>query len=217
MIDHSYKQCYVELFRNILKKGSDSIYDEAALPSYTHKNRLMAWLFWKRIEIALKMAGIEENQSVLDFGCGGGITFKYLSERGCSITGCDSGFYEMTNQVCQWLNIKAKVYPDLFQIKEREFDCILALDVLEHVQDIDSYIEKLNELAHHKTKIIISGPTENHFYKAGRWLAGFSGDYHNRNIYDIERKFKEKNLHRGTLKKLYLPFTLFRISSWRKK
>lgn len=175
----------------------------------------MAWLFWKRIEIALKMAEIEENQSVLDFGCGGGVTFKYLSERDCSIVGCDSGFCEMAKQVCQWLDIKAKIYPVLSQIEESEFDCILALDVLEHVQEIDLCIEKLLELAHNKTRIIISGPTESVLYRSGRWFAGFSGGYHHRTIYDIEKKFDEKKLKRITLKKLYFPITLFRISSWR--
>lgn len=217
MIDSLYIQSYTDIFRKFLKEGTHGCYDEAALPSYTHKNRMMAWLFWKRIKVALSIAGDLENQSVLDFGCGGGVTFKYLSVHGCRITGCDCFFYEMVREVCKALNIEAEIYHDLFQITETNFDCILALDVLEHIKDEDLYIEKLFGLAHNKTRIIISGPTENILYKAGKRLAGFPGDYHVRNIYDIEQKFRDKGLKRYTLKRLYFPFTLFRISSWGKQ
>ena len=64
--------------------------------------------------------------------------------------------------------------------------------------------------------LIISGPTESFLYKIGRKLAGFSGDYHVTNIYDVERKFSEGGFTKTGLKKLYFPFTLFRISTWRK-
>lgn len=217
MIDLSYKQDYTDIFREFLNKESHGCYDEAALPSYTHNNRVMAWLFWKRIHVALSMAGDLENQSVLDFGCGGGVTFRYLSEHGCRITGCESQFDEMAMEVCRALNIKAEIYRDLFEISETKFDCIFALDVLEHIKDDDKYIDKLIDLAHDKTTIIVSGPTENLLYKAGRRLAGFSGDYHVRNIYYIEQKFRDKGLERNALKRLYYPFTLFRISSWSKQ
>ena len=216
MIDRSYKQTYADIFREFLNEGSRGCYDEAALPSYTHSNGMMVWLFWKRIAVALSMAGNLEKRSVLDFGCGGGVTFRYLSEHRCRIVGCESHFYEMASRVCKALNIEARICRDLFEIPERQFDCILALDVLEHVEDSDLYVERLMELAHEETRIIISGPTENLLYKAGRRLAGFSGAYPVRNIYQIERTFREKGLARNALKRLYFPFTLFRISSWSK-
>lgn len=217
MIDRLYKQSYTNIFREILCEGTPGCYDEAALPSYTHTNKVMAWLFWQRIKAALQMAGDIKDQSVLDFGCGSGITFLYLHKSGCHITGCDSQFHQMAENICQKLHIQADIYRNLFEIDSRRFDCIIALDVLEHIEDMDGYIEKLKQLSHDKTKIILSGPTENMLYKTGRKLAGFSGDYHVRNIYDIERDFKKYNLQRTALKCLYFPFTLFRISSWRKK
>ncbi len=62
---------------------------------------------------------------------------------------------------------------------------------------------------------MVSGPTENVLYKAGRLLAGFSGEYHVTNIYDIEGKFREMGLEREALKVLYPPVPLFRISRWK--
>lgn len=174
----------------------------------------MAWLFSKRIDTAMSMAGDIENMSVLDFGCGGGVTFKFLDEKNCRITGCESEFFELTNRVCQKLNIKADIYRDLMEIKDTKYDRIFALDVFEHIEDIIKYIDKLKELSHDKTVIIISGPTESFFYKVGRKLAGFCGDYHVSNIYDVERHFRLRDLKRTNLKRLFFPLTLFRVSAW---
>ena len=215
MIDRSYRAAYDSILRPMLEEGPPGLYDEAALPSYTHRNPLMSWFFWKRIETALSMAGEVEGRSVLDFGCGGGVTFKYLSERGCEISGCEKEFFETTLSVCASLGIEARIYKDLDEIPPVTFDRILALDVFEHIADAGGTIEKIRSLCHGETLMIVSGPTESLPYRAGRKLAGFSGDYHMTNIYDIERLLAEKGLQRRELRKLYFPITLFRVSAWR--
>jgi hypothetical protein len=69
-------------------------------------------------------------------------------------------------------------------------------------------------LSHPKTRIIISGPTENFFYKCGRFLAGFSGHYHHRSIYHVEEAMKVAGFSLDHIRRLYPPIPLFRISSW---
>ncbi|MBN1456382.1 MAG: hypothetical protein JW912_00840, partial [Sedimentisphaerales bacterium] len=128
--------------------------------------------------------------------------------------GCENEFFEMTGLVCQKLNIKADIYRDLMEIRDNKYDIIFALDVFEHIANIVKYIDKLKELSHNRTMIIISGPTESLFYKFGRKLAGFSGDYHITNIYEVERHFKLSGLKRTDLKRLFFPLTLFRLSAW---
>jgi 2-polyprenyl-6-hydroxyphenyl methylase/3-demethylubiquinone-9 3-methyltransferase len=177
----------------------------------------MAWLFWKRIEAALPLLGDLKDRSVLDFGCGGGVTFRYLAEHGCQITGCDKGACEMVREVCRCMHIDAEIVSDLSAVQGRTFDAILALDVLEHVDDLEACIDAFLDVSHAETQIVVSGPTETLLYRLGRALAGFSGDYHVRNIYDIERVLRDKDLERTRLKRLYFPFTLFRITSWRLK
>jgi len=214
MMDKSYRKTYEVAFKEALNNSANSYYDEAALPSYTHKNRLMAWLFWKRIDTALSLAGDLQDRSVFDFGCGGGVTFKYLSQKQCQLTVCDDSYYDLAAAMCKKLDVNAMVCRDLFTITDMTFDVIFALDVLEHVDDIDAILDKLVALSHHGTIFILSGPTENLFYKAGRLLAGFSGHYHVRNIYDIEKQFRSKGLREIRVKSLYLPIPLFRVSSW---
>ena len=65
---------------------------------------------------------------------------------------------------------------DLFNLKERNLveietssiDLVLALDVLEHVNDLDETLQNLVRVTVPDGKIIVSGPTENTLYKIGR-------------------------------------------------
>lgn len=217
LLDASYIQLYNEAFREILETAPQGIYDESALPSYTHRNKLMSWLFWKRIDTALLMAGEMRNKYVLDFGCGGGVIFKYLSRQNCRIVGCDNQSKSLAEEISRRFGAHAEVYEDLYQIERRPFDTIFALDVLEHIEDLYPIIEKFKELSDEKTKLIVSGPTENIIYRAGRLLAGFSGHYHVKNIYDIEKALEEDNFKCIGIRTLYPPCPLFRISSWHKQ
>jgi 2-polyprenyl-3-methyl-5-hydroxy-6-metoxy-1,4-benzoquinol methylase len=90
------------------------------------------------------------------------------------------------------------------------FDAITALDVLEHVPDLEGTIRQLASLLKPGGKLIVCGPTENFLYKAGRWLAGFSGDYHVRDIKDI-RVAAQQQMPTVSLGTLYPFMPLFRL------
>ena len=74
-IGQSYIKTYKDLFLKFMSESDKGYLDEAALPSYTHSNKLMAWLFWKRVETALQLSEDIKDCSVLDFGCGCGFAF----------------------------------------------------------------------------------------------------------------------------------------------
>jgi 2-polyprenyl-3-methyl-5-hydroxy-6-metoxy-1,4-benzoquinol methylase len=210
---------YIKSYELAFMQLRESLGEEfrtAALLAYSHPNKLMSWLFWKRIDTALSLAGDIDGKDVLDFGCGAGVMFRHFRERGCRIVGCDSNTWRLAGELSKKLGTEAELYGDLFGIEGRKFDFIFALDVLEHIEDIDPIIDHFLRLSHGATRVVVSGPTENLLYKAGRMLAGFSdkSDVHVRSIYDIERKFKERGLERIKIRNLYLPFTLFRVSSW---
>ncbi len=97
-------------------------------------------------------------------------------------------------------------------LKENSFDYIIALDCLEHIENMDEYILAFSKLLKPKGIIIVSGPSENLFYKLGRILAGstFNGEYHVSNITMIRKQFSREFKVRS-VKKLYYPFVLFEI------
>ncbi len=214
MIDAAYRATYEDAFRRLLAESPPGAYDEMALPSYTHGNRLMAWLFWRRIEAAFALAGDLAGKSVLDFGCGGGVTFKRLHELGCDITGLDPDAAGLASEMCRRLGVSACIVRDPRELAGRRFDRIFALDVLEHVEDLERSIADLLRALAPGGRIVLSGPTENLWYRLGRSLAGFSGHYHVRTIYDIEDAFSARGLDRLDVRTLRLPFALFRLSAW---
>jgi 2-polyprenyl-3-methyl-5-hydroxy-6-metoxy-1,4-benzoquinol methylase len=212
-IDKDYRRQMEGIYRGLLQNTAPGKYDENALPSYTHPNRLMAWLFWKRIDIALHFMGDMSGKTVLDFGCGGGVTFKYLNQRHCRIVGCDENVL-LAQRVCDALNVKAELYQDLSAIREHKFDYILALDVLEHIENSAALIKKFKDRLQSGGRAILSGPTENFWYRAGRKLAGFSGHYHLKNVYQIEQEFATQGFAPEKVCTLYYPVPLFRVSLW---
>ena len=215
MIDRAYRAAYETAFRTLLSQAPPGRYDEMALPSYTHANRLMAWLFWRRIAAAFALAGPLDRQRVLDFGCGGGVTFRRLHECGCEITGVDPEAGALAAEISRRLGTPARIVATVDDVADRRFDCIFALDVLEHVDDLDGCIGRLAGVLADGGRIVLSGPTENAWYRLGRRLAGFSGHYHVRTVFDIERGLQQRGLVRTGLSTLRLPFALFRVSAWR--
>ena len=216
-LDKEYKNKYEIIFKKVLHNAQSGYYDEAALPSYTHTNRMMSWLFWQRIKTAVTLAGPLNMKTVLDFGAGGGITFAYLKECACQITAGENEFADLTQWVADHLNVDVEIVIDILKYSGKQYDVIFALDVLEHINDLNPYIDKFVELLNPHGIIVVSGPTENWLYKIGRKMAGFSGHYHVGNIYHIEEAFNQGGLEKIRLKKLYPVFTLFRISVWKKK
>lgn len=214
MLDREYKNLYESIFKKTLASSPKNYFDESALPSYTHKNKLMSYLFWNRLNTAFNLAGDLKGKKVLDFGAGGGVTFKYLAEKGSEVYACEKEFYELTKNVAEILKLRIPVYTDIMDINDIKFDIIFALDVLEHIENLEPILKKFLQLSHKDSKFIISGPTENFLYKIGRFLAGFKGHYHLKNIYDIERDLEKAGLKLLKVKRLYPPVTLFRISLW---
>lgn len=214
MIDGSYREAYEAVFRDILAHAAPGHYDEMALPSYTHANPAMSWLFWRRLDAAFGAAGDLSGKSVLDFGCGGAVTFRHLKACNCRISGCDPGGRDLAQEVCRRLGIEARVVGDLDAASDCHYDRILALDVLEHVDDLDGFVERFAGLLSPQGRVVVCGPTENALYRIGRALAGFSGHYHVRNIYDIEAAFHRAGFRSLATKTLYPPLPLFRVSAW---
>jgi len=64
---------------------------------------------------------------------------------------------------------------------------ILALEVLEHVDDIESLVAEFCRALGRRGYLLCGLPTENILYRTGRRLAGFSGAYHLRNPRDVLR------------------------------
>ncbi|WP_295831722.1 class I SAM-dependent methyltransferase [uncultured Winogradskyella sp.] len=211
------KRKFKSTFKTILEYDDSYEIGEAALPAYSHQNPIIDWLFWKRIKIALKFAKVKKTQQrILDFGCGSGVLSYMLALDEHLITSCDIEFgpFNKVRQIIDFPDNINFIQGDILNMnfKEASFDIIYALDVLEHIDDLEPYVTLFSELLVPGGTVIISGPTENIFYKIGRKIAGkrFSGDYHVTNISFIKNVFSLQ-MNVKTIKKIQFPVFLFEI------
>jgi 2-polyprenyl-3-methyl-5-hydroxy-6-metoxy-1,4-benzoquinol methylase len=99
---------------------------------------------------------------------------------------------------------------ELVRLPQREYDTILCLDVLEHVPSVPALAAEFHRILKPGGRLIVCGPTESAIYRLGRLLAGFSGHYHVRSVYDIEASLRDR-FEITLLRRLGWPMTLFRI------
>lgn len=198
--------------------------DESAVPSYTHHNPLVRWIMFRRLDVVLEMLRqVNPNsKSVatgtgLDFGCGVGLLLPELAKHLKTVYATDiclDGAKEtVRHHGCQ--NVFLLPPKDAFAaIPDDSLQVIIATDVLEHVDNLEELIKVFRTKLSQKGALIISGPTENVIYGICRKIAGFTGDYHVRNIFDIEKVVE--NLGFQQIQERALPFPmlpkLFRIT-----
>jgi 2-polyprenyl-3-methyl-5-hydroxy-6-metoxy-1,4-benzoquinol methylase len=161
---------------------------EMALASYLHKNPFVRIIVAWRMQIALRFLGNYDDKKILDYGCGLGILFLQFIPSKAMLYGTDINIAPASK------TLKAHNRSDIDlllvrtlenDIESNTFDTIISLEVLEHVDDLRATILLLKDKLKKDGKFIISGPTENRFYGLLRRIAGFTGEYHHRDIYQI--------------------------------
>jgi SAM-dependent methyltransferase len=78
----------------------------------------------------LEKAGLKSNARILDYGCGSGVLIQFLNQRG----------YELVSGYDPY--VKGYSTP----MKGHQFDCVIANDVIEHVEDPRGMIDECKGL-----------------------------------------------------------------------
>ena len=155
----------------------------------------------------------------LDFGCGVRMMIPALSPSVQTLYVCDEQLApaRATAEAFAAENVSF-LLPDEIEsrIGDSGLDVVVAADVLEHVDDLPAVVDLLRRKLRTGGALIVSGPTESPAYRLGRWIAGFSGDYHVRNVFDVEAEIINAAFIKKSLRQLPLCPRLFRVTLWQR-
>jgi 2-polyprenyl-3-methyl-5-hydroxy-6-metoxy-1,4-benzoquinol methylase len=184
----AYQQDTLRRFEGIIQSHEQGYCDEQGLPSYTNPNPLMRWLTWRRVQVVLDaIAARVPLKEALDFGCGYGVFLPYLLANAGHTVAFDLMIDDLKalGQAAGWQQISYESDLEQIAAMKGRFDLILAIEVLEHVEALEETVQMFHEILDAKGVLLVAGPTENVLYQVGRKLAGYSGEYHVRDVYDI--------------------------------
>jgi 2-polyprenyl-3-methyl-5-hydroxy-6-metoxy-1,4-benzoquinol methylase len=200
------------LLARMAQQLSDEDRDEMAIPSYRHRNPVMRWMAWRRVEVVAERlqrlyADGREDRTVLDFGCGTGVLLEQALRGAHRVIGVDLVLDSARMLAAEWGLDVELMSPD--QAKEEvepgSVDIVLAAEVLEHVEPIEEALDAFARWLKKDGTLLVSLPTENRLYRLGRRLAGFKGHYHHDNAESIDRAIQQAGFRRRSRSYIPLP------------
>ena len=188
--------------------------DEMAIPSYLHNNPLIRWLMWQRYECIAELLQPSTQKKAMEFGCGVGLFLPHLCESFGETFAIDL-FPQYAKSLAATKNINPTFVHSCEDIADNSLDVIVAADVLEHIEELDKYLDIFKRKLKPGGQFLVSGPTENILYKIGRVVAGFGdkGDYHHTNIDKLINEIENFGFLNHQIKRLPFPVgpSLFKI------
>lgn len=113
--------------------------------------RILQSLVPPRLEYFAAVVGDWRGKAVLDLGCGGGFMAEALAARGATVIGVDPSEPAIeiarSHAAASNLNIDYRVgVGENLPAESRCVDCIVCVDVLEHVDDLDGVLEEIRRV-----------------------------------------------------------------------
>ena len=92
-----------------------------------------------------------EDLKILDIGCGGGLLCEPLNRLGATITGIDASNdnIEVAKLHSKEMNLNIKYIhtaPENLDLKNNTYDALLCMEVVEHLKDVNLFIENCSKL-----------------------------------------------------------------------
>jgi 2-polyprenyl-3-methyl-5-hydroxy-6-metoxy-1,4-benzoquinol methylase len=113
------------------------------------------------------------NDRLLDVGCGNGFFIKGLAERGFHAEGIELNRSAVETARAQGLNVTVASMEEYIASSHGNYDVVCAMQVLEHIYDVRSFVQTAIQLVRPGGKLIIAVPNNNPYlyrYEAYHWL-----------------------------------------------
>ena len=109
------------------------------------------------------------NKEVFDLGCKGGVVSYYLKKNGGNWIHSDLDLENLLNSKKILINNIFQTSKNTLPLKDNQFDIVLALDFLEHVDNDEKILKEINRILKKNGKVIISTPISGKFFSIN-WI-----------------------------------------------
>ena len=144
----------------------------------------------KIVQNILKKNIKKKKIKILDFGCGVGINLEMLSKFG-DLTAYDDNKIVLKFIRKKFLNRKIRFINTIND--KKKYDLIVAMDVIEHINDDKKIVEKLNKKLLKNGKILITVPAYNFLFTTKDKILHHKRRYSKESILNILRPNFKKN------------------------
>jgi len=101
------------------------------------------------------------NLKILDIGCGGGLLSEPMSRLGANVMGIDASEKNIKIANAHLKKSKLKINyvcasPESLKTTKEQFDVILNMEIVEHVEDVELFIKKSSELLKRKGLMFVA-------------------------------------------------------------
>jgi len=182
--------------RDLIEKSKTELYT----------NPIIGIVYWRKLKDVFNYLKKKRWKQILEIGCGFGFLLPNLCKIASKVIGSD---VEDRFDFCQKITLgefkksnpnlelkKADVRNLSKYIDENSCDVIVAISVLEHIDDYDKAIIEIRRCLEPDGVFVCVLPSENWFYKIVRRFVGYRGDYHEGYCYEklqvsLRRNFEE--------------------------
>jgi len=150
---------------NLFESMADEWWDETGSMSFLHamseiRTQFIVNEIINNFNIKRKNK-ILKNINILDIGCGGGIASEPLSRLGANLIGIDESkeLIKVAQRHAEAMNLKID-YKNMslenIVKKEKQFDVVIALELIEHINNIDYFCKLISRVMNNNGIIILS-------------------------------------------------------------
>jgi len=177
--------------------------------NYEIENKVESFHWWfvgrrKLLKTLLASINVRAKSITLDLGCGTGSNLKVLTSEGCHVIGLDQSIYALTFARSKGKSLFLVGDLNRLPIKEKSFDLIIAMDILEHLEDDMKGISESYRVLNKGGILIVTVPAFNFLWGAQDLITGHKRRYTKK---EIMEKLKKAGF--DILKSSYFNFFLF--------
>lgn len=117
----------------------------------------------EKVRLILKMIDFSDKK-IFDLGCSNGVVSYQLKISGGSWIHSDLDYENLKTSKSILVKDIFQQPEDMIPLKDNQFDCVLALDFLEHIDDDIRIVKEINRILKTNGKVIISTPISGGFF-----------------------------------------------------